>query len=138
MAKRNYLKEHLKYLEKGGKLSSQDIRFKEHVDRSMAQYKAAARGVIGELKENGFDITIIQDLRTSGRKYPAAIPILMKWLPDIKYEPLKNDIVRTVSAPWAKAATEALLQEFNRATGETEQNYRWTVGNALEAVAHRK
>ncbi len=138
MAKRNYLKEHLDYLEKGEDLSPQDIKFKEHVDRSMTQYNAAARGVVGELKENGFDITIIQDLRTSGQKYPSAIPILMKWLPEIKYEPLKNDIVRTLTVPWGKPAADLLIDEFNRSTSKKDQNYRANVGNALRVVAQKK
>lgn len=138
MTKRNYYQEHLEFLEKGENLSPQEVKLKEHIDRNRALYHAAARGVISDLRANGFDVTVVRDLRESGRKYPDAIPILMRWLPKVKYDMLKEDIVRTLSVPWGKPAADLLIQEFNRATSEDEQDYRAVVGNALRVVAQKK
>lgn len=138
MTKRNYYQEHMARLEKGENLSPQDIKLKEHISISSAHYDAAARELYEDLREIGYVVNSIQDFRESGKKHPDAVPVLMKWLPKVKYEPLKEDIVRTLAAPWARAATEGLLQEFHQAIGENEQNYRWVVGNALAAVAHKK
>ncbi len=138
MAKRNYYQEHLDRLDRGENLSPQDIKLKLHIDQSKAKYLAAGRGLLDELNESGFNIVAVQDLRHRKTKYLDAIPILIKWLPKIRYDPLRKDIVRTLSVSWAKSATEVLIKEFEKSTGENEEDYRWVVGNALAAVAHKK
>ncbi|CAM2005165.1 hypothetical protein [Acanthopleuribacter pedis] len=128
----------LERLERGVNLSPQDKKLKAHIDRSMAKYLAAGRELLVELREAGFDIIAVQDLRASGSKYPEAIPILMKWLPKIKYDALRDDIVRTMSVPWGKPAADLLIEEFKRASPGEGVDYRWVIGNALATIAQKR
>ncbi|CAM2007142.1 HEAT repeat domain-containing protein [Acanthopleuribacter pedis] len=138
MTKDNFHQQHLNRLEKGENLSPQDEKVRNHILKSRAKYLAAGKELLDELRSEGFDIVAVQDLRASGKKYPRAIPILAKWLPKIKYDALRNDIVRTLSVPWGKPAAEVLINEFKRATLDEEKNYRAAIGIALEAVAQKK
>ena len=64
------------------------------------------------------------------------IPILLRWLPVVDYRPLKDDIVRTLSVPWARRlANRPLLEEYERADDPEGTGYKWVVSNALEVLA---
>jgi len=100
-------------------------------------YRIAAEPVLQDLRDIGYEVETIGELVE--KEYPArgpykdAVPILMKWLPKVEYDALKEDIVRTLSVPWAKDAAPFLVSEF-RCAGEG-RGLRWVVGNALSVVA---
>ena len=78
------------------------------------------------------------ELRHSGTKYKSAIPVLLRWLPKVAYSSLKEDIIRTLSVPWAKPeATPILLEEFKNIEDPTGTGLRWVIGNALEVLVGR-
>ncbi|CAM2006292.1 HEAT repeat domain-containing protein [Acanthopleuribacter pedis] len=137
MSKTNEYQQHLERLEKEENLSPQDRKFKAHIDCSRVKYRAAARDLLHELGGKGFQISVIKELRESKVKYLEAIPILIKWLPRVTYRPLKKDIVRTLSQPWAKLSAEVLIDEFKNSTSEEDKNYRWIVGDALVPVVRK-
>jgi hypothetical protein len=66
--------------------------------------------------------------------YPAAVPILLRWLPKVTERSVKEDIIRTLSVPWARpAAIQPLIAEFRGTT--PDDGIGWVIGNALEVVA---
>ncbi|CAM2005166.1 hypothetical protein [Acanthopleuribacter pedis] len=129
---------HMARLEKGENLSTQDKRLKAHIDRSRAKYQAAAKDLLKDLEDIGFSVTSVAALGDGGRKYADAIPILMKWLPLVKYDALRDDIVRTMSVPWGKPAADLLIREFKRASPGEGVDYRWVIGNALATIAQKR
>lgn len=103
--------------------------------RNLETYRVAASGVRADLAAVGFDVAAVRELRLLGRPYPEAVPVLVRWLPLVKYDALKEDIVRTLSVPWARDATSLLLDEFRRADRTTETGLRWAIGAAIEVHA---
>jgi hypothetical protein len=94
-------------------------------------YLAEAAPILRELADIGFDVNMIGELRRPGRpRYAAAVPILERWLPRVSSPSLKDDIIRTLSVPWAKEAVPALVAEFENIETNS-RDLRWVVGNAL-------
>ena len=89
-----------------------------------------------ELAAAGFDFSTVSDLRTSRRRYSAAVPILMKWLPLLTSVAERDEVVRALSVPWARPlAARLMVDEFRRAAESGEWGLAWAIGNALEIVA---
>jgi hypothetical protein len=102
---------------------------------AVARYHVAVAPVIEDLRAVGFEVATVQDLRRVGVPYSEAIPVLLRWLPRVEYPPLKEDIVRTLSVPWASPmALRPLLTEFERTPASEESGLRWAIGNALEVL----
>ncbi len=103
----------------------------------LLELKERAAPVIQDLRENGYNVDSIDELRRAGISYRSAVPILIRWLPNIAHPGVKESIVRALSVPWAKGvASKALLEEFRSLP--TEQEYfclKWAIGNALSVVA---
>lgn len=107
----------------------------DHIKSSVKNYLEAVRPIVDELFSEGIKINQISDLRYSTREvYLKALPILIAWLDKDLYEALKEDIVRTLSMPWAKPdASKALIKEFKR-IGE-ENSLNWAIGNGISITA---
>src|ERR1700722_16818738 len=108
--------------------------FEEKRQDSVRQHRLIARPVIEDLKKAGYGIKTLDELRTSGTRYESAVPVLLKWLPLISDESVKESIVRTLSVPWAKpTAVMPLIAEF-LAAPESADGLKWAIGNALWVV----
>jgi hypothetical protein len=70
--------------------------------RSLESYRTSARNVLADLAAVGFEVDTIGDLRHLDTPYLTAVPILVRWLPLVSDLVVKEDIVRTLSVPWAK------------------------------------
>lgn len=91
--------------------------------------------VLRELADLGYEVDSLAALRTTGRRYRDAIPVLLSGLQRSDNPKVKGEIVRALSVPWAKpVATSPLVREFRRADDQTGMGLRWTIGNALEVV----
>ena len=101
----------------------------EAIERS----REAARPVLADLAAIGIEIQALADLPGRGN-YREAIPVLVKWLPQIEDVAIKTGIVRALTVPWATAAVPMLVREFRR-EGEVPPSLRWAIGNALEVLA---
>ncbi|QHK21026.1 hypothetical protein GU243_16385 [Pseudarthrobacter psychrotolerans] len=93
--------------------------------------------MLSELADAGYPVASVSDLRNSGLRYEAAVPVLLKWLPKVALREMES-IVRALSVPWAKSqALDPLIALFQAdpvpsdAMGEL---LRWAVGNALEVL----
>jgi len=103
---------------------------------NVAVYQRAAEPILRELAAAGFKVQSVGELRHTGAEYPAAIPILVRWLPIIENEQVKEDLVRTLSVPWATPeAVLALIAEFQRADGQQRDGLRWAIANGLAVTA---
>ncbi len=103
--------------------------------QAVKKNKLAAEPVIADLKVVGFSVESLDELRRSGVRYKAAIPVLLKWLPVVENTDIKEAIVRALSVPWAKpTAVQPLIVEFQTAS-ESASGLKWTIGNALAIVA---
>jgi len=93
---------------------------------------------LADLADAGYRFDSLADLRHSGVRYRAAVPVLLRWLPQVTERDVKEDIVRALSVPWARpAAARALIEEFRRvdpALDPEGTGIRWAIGNALEVV----
>ena len=98
------------------------------------------RPVVAELREAGYDIDSIHDLYYSDVKLKVAIPILMKWLPEIRDRNAKDSIIRALSDRQAKGVVApVLIEEFRKqALIEHLDNVAWAMGNALSITADDK
>jgi hypothetical protein len=79
--------------------------------------------------------------------YAAAVPVLLAWLPQVRYLLLADDIVRTLAVPFAREEAFPVLLEMFRdpppledplrpATSEPPRlHFRATVGDALSVFA---
>ncbi len=102
---------------------------------NLRRYKAAAAPVLADLSTIGYDLFAVGDLRRTGTRYRDAVPVLLKWLPLVNYEPLKHDIVDCLAVPWARpAAARTLIDEFRR-DDHARVSPAWTIGNTLSVVA---
>lgn len=101
------------------------------------RYAEAAAGLLAELEAAGFPVETIAQLRLLGSR--SAVPVLVKWLPDIDYLPLKRDLIAALGSPWARpVSARPLVEEFRRvdpAEDSADTSVRWSIGDALERVA---
>lgn len=105
------------------------------VEERHRRYLEAAAPVLVELRSLGYQLEAIGDLVRSGARYANAVPVLIEWLTKVDEPSVKEDIVRTLSVPWAKSAAPALIEEFRRVEDATGTSIRWVIGNALSVVA---
>lgn len=105
------------------------------VEERGRRYREAAAPVAAELRGLGYHVEDIGDLRHLGARYTNAVPVLIEWLTKVDEPSVKEDIVRTLSVPWAKSAAPVLIEEFRRVEDATGTSIRWVIGNALSVVA---
>ncbi len=100
----------------------------------MYTYHLAIQSLKVELKNLGIEITEIADLKyESKEQYLKALPVLMNWLPKIQEESAKEEIVRTLSMPWAKLkASKVLINEFKK---NPKESLSWAIGNGISITA---
>lgn len=98
--------------------------------------RQAAEPVLRDLAASGFKVQSLDQLRQAGIEFQAAIPILVRWLPKISNEQVKESLVRTLSVPWAKPeAVQPLIAEFQRTDVPQSDELRWAIANGLAVTA---
>ncbi len=105
-------------------------------EENRRRYREAAEGLLEDLSAAGFDVDVVAELKKSGDRQ--AVPVLVRWLQQVEYLPLKRDIIATLGSKWARPdAARALIEEFHRAPAPadpSETGLRWLIGDALERV----
>jgi HEAT repeat protein len=94
--------------------------------------------VVAALKDVGVNANSVYDLVNSKQPYPQAIPVLLKFLPSVSDDRIKEGIARALGVEEAKPmAAETLIREFKNYLSETpsQQHTKWAIGNALATVA---
>ncbi len=103
------------------------------------QYRRAAMPILHQLRECGFEVESIGDLRRY-KDYRGAIPVLLEWLPRVSDRYVKLDLIRTLRTKWAKPqAALPLIAEFRNLSPASDHpspdTLRWAIGDALSVVA---
>lgn len=109
-------------------------RREEERQKTVGAHAKAIEPIVQDLLANGLVTRTIGDLRErDSMEYGIAVPILLRWLPRTDNATVKEEIVRTLSMPWAKPLAAApLLDEFSRTDSDA---VRWAIANALAVVA---
>src|ERR1700677_1288806 len=82
-------------------------------DALAQEFARLSEPIISDLAAVGLIYSSIDDLQRSGVHYEKAVPVLVKWLPLLTNQALKESVVRTLSVPWAKpVAALPLIAEF--------------------------
>lgn len=113
------------------------MKQQERREDNIVANKDASIPILAELSQAGFEIQWISDLYNKRFNYKSAIPILIRWLPQIENPDIKETIVRALSVPWAKhtSAQRLLVEEFHKLGPEFNLGLKWAIGNALSVVA---
>ena len=105
-------------------------------DALAQEFARQSKQIVSDLAAVGFIYSSIDDLRRSGVRYEKAVPVLVKWLPLVTNQALKESIVRALSVPWARpVAALPLIGEFKGTKGLSSDSLKWAIGNALSIVA---
>lgn len=100
------------------------------------EYTEAAGPLMTELASAGYEIQRL-DLLGQSSAYKDAIPILIRWLPEIANLRVKHSIVHVLSKSWAGYdVVTPLLAEFRVTPDCANAGLKWAIGNALEAHAN--
>ena len=71
-------------------------------------------GVLKELADVGYPAESVAELRSSGTRYRAAVPVLLRWLDRSETAFEREQIVRALSVPWARdEALGPLIELFD-------------------------
>ena len=91
--------------------------------------------VVKALQKVGIEVQSVYDLVNSSQSYKGAIPVLLKLLPKVKEQVIKEGVARALTVKEARGlASRPLLNEFLSADS-SQLNLKWVIGNALSMVA---
>lgn len=87
------------------------------------------------MTDMGYPVRTLNELRGVGREYKGVVPLLISWARRVKDPVFLEQIVRTLSVPWAKpTATEIMTELFVSAEDESNSGLRWAIGNAIDVL----
>lgn len=90
--------------------------------------------LLNDLKKVDIDISSVWDLVNSKESYPAAIDILLSYLPKQFHPRNKEGIVRALAVKEAKGkAAKMLIEEYNK-TPKEFASLRWALGYSIAIV----
>ena len=108
-------------------------RLESEIYDNVRRYREAAAPILSDLASVGFDVGSIAELARSKVNYRQAVPVLLRWLPNVDYRPLKYDILGALCVRFARPkAAPVLVDEFQRAP---DWRLKWAIGSALSHVA---
>ncbi len=109
--------------------SRDDLDYADRVRRSLDE----SAPILAELAEIGYKLDTLGQLRQQGKSWRSALPVLLKWLPLVDDNGVKEELVRGLSVPWVGThATKVLIELLKKAPPRSSLG--WAVGNALSIV----
>jgi len=106
------------------------------VQKHLAEMKLEMDPLIIALREAGFDFGSLSDFVNTDQSYPAAVPIFLKHLPNVRHPTLRKVIARALTVKEARGlAGPILTRELSEK--DDEQEVKWTLANALTVAADR-
>ena len=103
------------------------------------QFMADLHPVEEELKSIGLpSVADLHSRHVSRIKYKAAIPILVRWLFDVKLDRTRSMLLRVLQDPWAgPEAARPMIQAFHMSeVGQPFYLRKWEIGAILDYVAN--
>lgn len=112
-----------------------ECKHRAAVAQTRAELKPEQDPILLELAEVGHPVSSVWDLVNAKVRYPAAIPVLTKYLRLARHPVLLEGIARALSVPEAKGApAREVLRELQRRADEPRNGARWALGNALSVI----
>jgi hypothetical protein len=103
--------------------------------RIMAAQEASVP-ILADLAQLGIRIESLSVLVNKTIDYRIAVPLLLRWLPQVSNMDVKETIVRALTVKWAKGvAAQPLVEEFRKAPEAEALGLKWAIANALSVVA---
>lgn len=103
---------------------------------------ASVESLLRELANVGEPVQSLSDLVNTRRAYPAAVPVLLRWLDTLDARDLTKPsrevdmAVRALTVPAARGKAARKLIELFKVVGDPSgTGTRWSIGNALGIVA---
>jgi hypothetical protein len=118
----------------------------EH-ERLVARIREESRPVARDLAQVGFDVEFVADLYEGAQNYTAAVPVLLRWLPRLESQEVKEELVRALSIQYARpVAGPPLVDELRKLlqirgpgaenpSQTASSDMPWVIANALDVVA---
>lgn len=97
------------------------------------RFRAEEEPMIADLAKAGFKVGSVWDLVNTNKSYPAAIPILLDHLRRAYHKDIRNGIIRALTVKEAKGIVGSII--LDELHGETDEENRWVLANALTVVA---
>lgn len=90
------------------------------------------------LRFAGFRVDSVYDLVNSRAPYPTAVPVLVRLLPDVRHDRIKEGVARALTVPAAKPFVGNLIDEFRRMNPSAApgEHAKWAIGNAISVAGH--
>jgi hypothetical protein len=108
------------------------LRLTQRIRESQARYRVVAAPVLADLAAADLRVTAVSELKQLGR-YDEAIPILLKWLPQVSDDSFQAGIVSALGVPHVgPRVAEALLDAYPRTEHPAVRD---AIGSALSVVA---
>jgi hypothetical protein len=94
--------------------------------------------LLAELARIGHVVGSVWDLVNTKSSYPAAIPVLTRFLPRSTHPVLRSGIARALTVPEAQGlAGREILDELKRGKDAPGSESRWALANALPVAADK-
>jgi hypothetical protein len=116
-------------------------------ERLEARMREDSRPVARDLAQVGFDVEFVADLYEGDQDYTAAVPVLLRWLPRLESQEVKEELVRALSIQYARpVAGRPLVDELRKLleprgpkadspSRTAASDMPWVIANALDVVA---
>lgn len=96
--------------------------------------------VAAELQKAGIKVNGVYDLVNTRRSYKEVIPLLVRLLPSVKDDRIKEGVVRALAVKEAvgEHVSRAMIREFEAISPSappSEQALKWAIANTLSVVA---
>lgn len=96
--------------------------------------------VAAELQKAGIKVNGVYDLVNTRRSYKEVIPLLVRLLPSVKDDRIKEGVVRALAVKEAvgEDVSRAMIREFEAISPSappSEQALKWAIANTLSVVA---
>lgn len=84
--------------------------------------------LLQDVRENGVEISSINDLMKIDKNYKDLVPIILKYLTQISDESDKQFLVRCIGVKGFNEVTKPLINEFLKSSNV---HYKWAIGNTI-------
>jgi len=118
--------------------AEREARRERAVAQLQAELKPEQTPLLAELAEVGCLVTSVWDLVNTAAPYPAAVPVLTKYLRVTRHPVLREGIARALTVREARGiAGRELLQELAAQKDPPCSEVRWALANALTVAADK-
>lgn len=92
--------------------------------------------LLSDLRAVGIQVESVWDFVNTAQKYPAAIPILLRHLPQRYSKRTKEGIIRALTVDYAgRGVLDELIRQFREQVDDSANSLKWVLGNAISQVA---